>query len=57
VLYGPDAVARRGALTEQETAILHATVLALLAERPVSVQPKDIPAKQSRLETRIRADG
>ena len=57
VLYGPDAVARRGALTEQETAILHAAVLALLAERPVSVQPKDIPAKRSRLETRICADG
>lgn len=30
---------------------------ALLAALPVPVQPKDIPAKQTRLETRIRAAG
>lgn len=57
LLYGPDDLARHTALTEHETAILHATVLALLAQRPVPVQPKGIPAKQSRVEARISADG
>ena len=57
VLYGPDDVARRSGLTEQEQAVLHATVLSLLGELPVPVQPEDIPAQQTRLEAQIRAAG
>ena len=57
VLYGPDDVARRSGLTEREPAVLHATVLPLLGELPVPVQPEDIPAEQTRLEARIRTAG
>ena len=57
VLYGPEDVARRSGFTGQEQEILNNTVLALLAQLPVPVQPKDIPAEQARLEAQIRAAG
>ena len=55
VLYGADDIARRSGFTEREIAILHGTVLELLADLPVPVQPADILAEQNRLEARIRA--
>ncbi len=54
VLYGADDFARRSGLSEEETAVLHGTVLELLAKLPVPIQPEDIPGEQAKLERSIR---
>ena len=54
VLYSAEDLARRSGLSDKETAVLQGTVLELLAQLPVPVQPEDIPAEQSRMERSIR---
>ncbi len=54
VLFSPEDVAQRVALSDRERAILMGVVLEILSQLPNPVEPASVPAEQARMEERIR---